>query len=222
MGVDADPFILLAGNQTYLGMGLHVQFGEDNSYAAFLKDLRDFDVVMLVKPSFQFDKHRDQFPFIRCIQQCADDLAVIADTVQRNLDADHIGIIGCILQEPHKGPLVGFVRVEEEPVFLLDIIKDAPHRRYRHNWLILSTPIFNPKDLARQRLQILHMDILSGQNQSLVGDREDLLQDRDSILATDLQACDPCLIPFLHRSLNHREGIRVEIHVHVHFGRTGD
>ena len=127
--VAPDVVALAAHHQHDLGVGLEPRHAVAHVDAHVLQPLRPDDVVLLVEARLQLDQHRHLLAPLGGVRQQPRDAGVAAGAVERQLDGQHVGVVGGLLEEAlHRG-LEAVVRVVQEEVALADDVEDVPPRR---------------------------------------------------------------------------------------------
>ncbi len=82
-------------------MGLEFDEAKDHLHARAFEVSRPDDIRSLVETGLQFDQGGNGFASLRCLDESADDRAVLRGTVERLFDRDHIRIGGGLPDELH-------------------------------------------------------------------------------------------------------------------------
>ena len=140
MDVTADAVLLAADDKRNLGMRLQSDQTVNNMAARLLQHSCPDNVVLFIKPCLQLDQNRHLLAVVGRLCQCRNDRRVAADTVQRLLDGQNIGI--------HRSPcnevndrLKGLVRMTQENIPFSDLCKNITACRQLRNLLRRKIPV---------------------------------------------------------------------------------
>ena len=92
----------------------------DHGAAGVLQHLGVVDVVLFIEPGTQFQQTQDVLALVRGIGQCRRDLAGAGQTVQGDLDGQHVRIVRRFVEQIHKGH-DALEREAQEQILLLDV-----------------------------------------------------------------------------------------------------
>ena len=95
--------LLLAHHQNNLGVGFQPQHSVDHMHSGLLQVPGPLDVVVFVKSCFQFHQCHHLLAVFGGTDQCSDDRRVFGGAVERHLDAHHLGIVRCLVDELFDG-----------------------------------------------------------------------------------------------------------------------
>src|SRR5262245_42587927 len=140
--VAAQLVLLLAHDESDLGVSLQTDKAVDDVDAGFLQLLGPLDVRLFVEAGFEFDQHRDLFAVLGGLDQRFDYRRVLAYAVERLFDRQHVRVARGLAQEfdHRRERLVG---VMEQNVLMAYGVEDVisgtqRRRRCRRERLVLQ------------------------------------------------------------------------------------
>ncbi len=125
--VALDPVRFAADDDADFGVRLEALDPVDHLDARLFEGLGPADVAGFVKAGLQLDQRRHVLARLRGPLQGGHDGAVAAGAVQDDLDRQHAGIVGGLLDQPHHR-LEAFVRQRQQDILLLDRVEHARRR----------------------------------------------------------------------------------------------
>src|SRR6266566_4613694 len=99
MDVSSQRIALLSDDESELPMRFQAQDAINYMDAGFIEFACPFDVVLLIKPSFEFYHRSNLFPQLAGANQCGRNRRIWAGPVKTNLDCQDIRIVHCFVNE---------------------------------------------------------------------------------------------------------------------------
>ena len=101
MNISAYSILFPPDNKGDLAVCFESQQAIYHMASRFLQLLRPDNIILLIKPGFQFYQHRHLLPILRRLLQSCHNRGIAADTIKRLLDSQHIRIFGRLPDKPH-------------------------------------------------------------------------------------------------------------------------
>ena len=97
----------------------------DYPASRLFQTLRPSDIILLVKPGTQLNKHRYLFSVFRCRTEIFHKPCFPCQPVDRNLNRHDIGVCRCLLNKLQER-IHALIRIKKQNILALDLLHQAP------------------------------------------------------------------------------------------------